>query len=108
MSSKLMAKRIFQAYQLVASQVGNKVEFLKETSCMSKEKRLELAYCKVFRERFSDDEEFNKFLKETAEPALTILGFAEWDRDILTDMGLRISTADVVGSLKDLHKNDHR
>ena len=104
MSSRLAAKKFFREYQLVASEVGNIVAFLKETSCMSPEKRFEMAACQGFRKYFSKDEEFNKFLKEIIEPTLTLMGHAEWNRDILTDLGLRVSKTDLTASLKGLKK----
>jgi len=99
-----MAKRFFREYKLIASEVGATIKFLKETSCMSAEKRFEIACCQAFREHFSKDKDFNKFLKEVAEPTLATLGFAEWNRDILTDMGLRISKKPTGASLKKLRE----
>lgn len=99
-----MAKRIFQEYQLVASQVGNIVDFLKDTSCMNPESREYIACCKIYALLFPEGKDFNEFLEKKMIPSLELLGFAQWNRDILTDMGLRVSKAEVVGSLKDLPK----
>lgn len=99
-----MAKRYFKEYKLVATEVGKEVPFLKESSCMSPEKRIELAACKAFRTYFSKDKDFNKFLEEIAEPTLELFGFAAWNRDILTDMGLRVTSKTQVASIKKLKK----
>lgn len=104
MSSTLMAKRYFRDYKLIASKVGVKIPFLKQTSCMSSQKRTEIAACQAFREHFSQDPEFNAFLKDVAEPTLAKLGFAEWPRDILTDMGLRVGEKGKRSSLRKLRE----
>ena len=103
-----MAKKFFQEYQLVASEVGNIVDFLKETSCMNPEAREYIACCKIYALLFQENKDFNEFLKEKMVPSLEMLGFAHWNRDILTDMGLRVSKAEVIGSLKDHAKNANR
>lgn len=102
--SEYLARKYVREYKLVASEVAREVAFLKETSCMNPERRFEIACCKIFIEYFSDDKKFNKFLKSKAIPSLEILGFAEWQRDILTDMGLRVSKKRKRASLKDLRK----
>lgn len=102
MSHSLMAKRYFKEYKLVASQVGAIIPILKQTACMSAEKRFEIGCCKAFRKYFSTDKEFKEFLEKTAEPTLKILGHTEWNRDILTDMGLLISLKQGRASLKGL------
>jgi len=97
-----MAKRYFKEYKLVASEVGAAIPILKDTACMSAEKRFEIGCCRAFRKYFATDKEFKKFLEETAEPTLKLLGHTEWSRDILTDMGLLISLKQGKASLKGL------
>lgn len=74
---------------------------------MNPEFREYIACCKIyeiFETKFKDNMTFIDFLKEIAVPALELLGFATWNRDILTDMGLRISKKPTGASLKDLRK----
>lgn len=97
-----MAKRYFKEYKLVASEVGAVISILKETACMSAEKRFEIGCCQAFRKYFTKDKAFIEFLEKTAEPTLKLLGHTEWNRDILTDMGLLISLKQGKVSLKDL------
>lgn len=104
MSSRLAAKKLFQNYQLVASEVGVIEPFLKKTSCMSPTKRFEVAACEIFRLYFCEDKEFNEFLEKKIEPSLITLGHAEWNRDILTDLGLKVSKGNLEASLKALNK----
>lgn len=99
-----MAKRFFREYKLVASEVGAAINFLKETSCMNPEERGYIACCKIFTLLFPENKEFNDFLEKKMVPSLEYLGFAQWNRDILTDMGLRISKKTTGGSLKKLRE----
>ena len=107
MSQSLMAKRFFREYKLIASQVGASIKFLKDTSCMNPQMREYIACCKIyeiFETKFKDEMTFTDFLKEIAVPSLELLGFATWSRDILTDMGLRISRKPTGASLKKLRE----
>lgn len=104
MSQSLMAKRFFREYKLIASQVGIEVKFLKDTSCMNPEAREYIACCEIYALLFPENKEFNKFLTKKMIPSLELLGHAHWNRDILTDMGLRIGKKGAGGSLKDLRK----
>jgi len=102
-----MAKRFFREYKLVASEVGATIKFLKETSCMNPQVREQIAYCKIyeiFETKFRDTIPFSEFLKLIAVPSLELLGFATWNRDILTDMGLRVSKKATGASLKKLRE----
>ena len=71
---------------------------------MSPQKRFEVAACEVFRLYFSEDKEFNKFLEEKIEPSLITLGQSEWNRDVLTDLGLKVSKAEIQASLRSLKR----
>jgi len=100
-----MAKRFFREYKLVASEVGAEIKFLKETSCMNQGIREQIAYCeiyKIFEKHYQNEMSLIEFIDKIAIPALKILGFATWNRDILTDMGLRVAKQPTGASLKEL------
>ena len=78
----------------MGERVGGLDDFkdMQENACVHVEERELIAWCKVFPLIFPKEKEFNKFLKETAIPALKIVGRGKWYRDTLTDLALALSS----------------
>jgi len=94
---------LYQAYKLLGQEIGTIEPFLKETSCMSYDERLAVAYCHAYKLLFPDDKEFIKFLDKKAGPILQKIGHAKWMRTELTDLalkkGLQVDSEDVTATL---------
>ena len=79
---------MWKEYRAMSTRVGKIIPFLQQTACMNREEREIIAWCKVFKILFPQVEDFNKFLEEKAIPAMIVLGQANWERDVVTDLGL--------------------
>lgn len=71
--------------------VGKNNEFLAYTSCMSFQRRRQLAQVRAYRRLVTlpANADFNAFLDKVGIPYLEEIGFSEWLRNELTDLSLR-------------------
>ena len=82
-------KILFYELRLLSRKVAEKDPFFKQIACLGKEEGRYIVYCRAFK-RMNDDEEFNKFLDKIVIPFLRELGMVNWQRDVITEMGLRL------------------
>jgi hypothetical protein len=78
----------YDATKYLGQFIGEKEEFLRETACMSPEMRVTFAVLEGARDFFKDEPELIKMIDEL-KPILKKIGFAQWQRDTVTDMALK-------------------
>jgi hypothetical protein len=78
----------YDATKYLGQFIGEKEEFLNETACMSPEMRVTFAVLEGARDFFKDEPELIKMIDEL-KPILKKIGFAQWQRDTVTDMALK-------------------
>ena len=61
-----------------------------------------LGFCEIAKKFFKGDKKFVAFIEEFAKPFFEYMGRAKWNRDVVTDLGLALSTRK--GRRKDLSK----
>lgn len=103
MSSRLSSKELFKWASYLGSRVAeitrvgkHNTKILKETSCMSKEYRMLVAYVEVAKLTVEKGDPDLEEIDGVIIPALQILGMAEWDKDTLTDLAMRVGTAEEI------------
>lgn len=101
MNSRLSSKELFKWASYLGSRVAeltkvgkHQTQILKLTSCMSKEFRMLIAYLEVIKLGIEKDDPDLKEIDEMLIPALQLLGMSEWDKDTLTDLAMRVGTAE--------------
>lgn len=78
----------YDATKYLGQFIGEKIDFLRKTSCMSPEMRLTFAVLEGSKLIFKDDPELLKMIAEI-EPLLERIGYAQWQRDTVTDMAMK-------------------
>jgi hypothetical protein len=95
--------------RFLGKEVGKIENFLAITSCMNPNERLMYAQVEIFVKllKFSKEKEIDieKFIQNVLKPSIQMLGWANWNRDVLTDLSLKTATAtNPRQSLKELDK----
>lgn len=85
---------LLQTIKLLSQRLAIIEPFFNQTACLHPEEREIVGYCQAYIEMFGDKDNFAKFLKTKAIPALQKIGISRWPRTELTDLGLRISNKD--------------
>jgi len=78
--------------KFLGKQIGFKFKFLAYTSCMDKQTRLDLAGIETFRSMIENDKDSKEtvdFIDKIVKPLLEKIGYANWERDILTHLALK-------------------
>ncbi len=88
--STAIEKILFAELRLLSKQVSKEEPFFREISCLGKEEAEMIAYCHIYMDFFPEDEEMKLFLEKFVIPAFKKLGMVHWNRDILTEMGLKL------------------
>ena len=86
---------LLQTIKLLSQRLAIIEPFFNQTACLHPQEREIVGYCEAYIEIFGDNDNFSKFLKEKAIPALQKIGISRWHRTELTDLGLRISNKDM-------------
>jgi len=101
MSSRLSSKELFKWASYLGSRVAeltkvgkHDTQILKLTSCMSKDYRMLIAYLEVIKLGMDKGDPDLAEIDEMLIPALQILGMSEWEKDTLTDLAMRVGTAE--------------
>lgn len=89
-SRSKIPKELWETYRAMSVDVGRERKFLGLTGCMNQEQRVLIANLRTAK-RVLDDSEFNLFVDEFVIPYVTELGFALWQRDVVTDLGFVLS-----------------
>jgi len=85
---------LLQAIKLLSQRLAMIEPFFNKTACLHPQEREIVGYCEAYRTIFGKGDDFAKFLKDKAMPALQQIGISRWPRTELTDLGLRISNRD--------------
>ena len=103
MSSRLSSKELFKWASYLGTRVAeltkigkHQTQILKKTSCMSKEYREIVAYCEIMKLGLEKDDPDVKEIDEELIPAFQILGMSTWDKDILTNLAMRVGSAEEI------------
>lgn len=88
--STAIEKILFAELRLLSKQVSKQEPFFREISCLGKEEAEIIAFCHIYMDFFPEDKEMKAFLERFVIPAFKKLGMVHWNRDILTEMGLKI------------------
>ncbi len=94
----------YDATKYLGQFIGEQEEFLKDTACMSPEMRITFAVLQSAKEIFKDDAEILQLITD-AEPLLRRLGFAQWQRDTVTDMAIKKANPQVTETFDDEDAN---
>ena len=86
---------LLQTIKLLSQRLAMIEPFFNQTACLHPEEREIIGYCEAYIEMFGEKDEFARFLKDKAIPALQKIGISRWPRTELTDLGLRISNKDM-------------
>ena len=78
----------YDATKYLGQFIGEREEFLRETACMSPEMRLTFAVLQGAEAFFKDEPDILKLIAEL-KPILKNIGYAQWQRDTVTDMALK-------------------
>jgi hypothetical protein len=92
-------KILFSELKLLSKQVSTKEPFFREIACLGKEEAEFIAFCHIIKLFIPNDKELHKFLDETIIPSFKMLGMVTWNRDVLTEMGLKLGYAKEKGTL---------
>lgn len=90
-------KDYYEINKYLSQQVGKRNKFLQKTACMSPESRRLIAildFAEMFLGNNDLPEEEQKSDEQLAKELFTLLGWAEWERDVLTDMGLLLGMSE--------------
>jgi hypothetical protein len=82
---------------MLSQHVGEKETLLSDTACMSPRMRKVYALLAVAEKRSKRPKMKEKI--QEAKEIIQALGYAEWLRDIISDMGLKLPTKETKGSL---------
>ena len=85
---------LLQTIKLLSQRLAILEPFFNQTACLHPQEREIVGYCEAYRTIFGSKDNFAKFLKDKAIPALQKIGISRWPRTELTDLGLRISNKD--------------
>jgi hypothetical protein len=82
--------------RFLGTTVGKKIKFLALTSCMDIDERLMMAQIESFLILLKYVEKtkeikIEEFIEKVIKPTVENLGYANWKRDILTDLSLKTS-----------------
>ena len=91
MGKKSIPKELWETYRAMSVDVGRENEFLKKTACMNQAHRVILADCETIKELFKEDTEFIAFMNEIVIPFYEKQGWANWGRDVVTDLGFALA-----------------
>jgi hypothetical protein len=96
-------KEYFQDLSYLGSYIKEIVPFLNQTSCMSPNRRRQLAVLEwltgyLSLENNNQNNDLIDLIEKTLKPLIQKLGFSEWARDPVTDMAIRIGTKSVSDS----------
>jgi hypothetical protein len=84
-------KEYYEISKYLSQQVGKRNKFLQKTACMDMESRRLMAvmeFIKMRDENHRLPENERKSQNELIAELFKMLGWAMWERDVLTDMGL--------------------
>jgi dissimilatory sulfite reductase (desulfoviridin) alpha/beta subunit len=86
-NTNMSEKEYYDVAKYLGNQVGRKTAFLQKTACMDQQTRELIAILDFINDIGDEDEK-----KEIAEimPLIEKMGYANWNRDVLTDMALHI------------------
>ena len=93
---------MWESFRAMSVDVGRLIPFLQETSCMNVDERKMIALCEIAKKMFEGHKKFVSFLDEFAKPFFQYMGWAKWNRDIVSDLGFALSKRK--GKRKDLSK----
>ena len=74
----------------MGERVGRILSDLQETACIHVEQREQIAFARMYSKLCPEDKEFNEFLEKQAIPALKVLGYNRFYRDVITDLALAL------------------
>lgn len=92
-------KILFAEIKLLSKQVSSREPFFQQIACLGKEEARKIVYCEFYKKLFPEDNEFIKFLDDIVIPYFKMLGMVEWNRDILTEMGLKLGQKQEYGTM---------
>lgn len=81
----------YRATTYIGQYIGDKIPFLKDTSCMSLQARQQIAFLESFKDYLKTELDLETYtlLYTVIKPYLEKRGFADWLRDTVTDMAIR-------------------
>lgn len=82
-------KSFYEATRYLGQYIGKKVPFLLATSCMSEQRRHQIAVITWLIDSKKASPQMLSMLQIDIMPLLEKLGYAEWIRDTVTDMAIR-------------------
>jgi hypothetical protein len=92
-------KILFAEIKLLSKQISTREPFFRQIACLGKAEARKIVYCEIYKLLFPEDKEFNKFLAEKVIPAFKMLGMVSWNRDVLTEMGLKLGQKTEYGTM---------
>lgn len=94
---RLTSKELFRWSTYLGQQVAEKHPMLKQTACMSLKWREIIAYLEVIKLLNKNrDKKLIKQIDKVLIPAVQKIGQAEWPRDTLTDLAMRLGSKESV------------
>ena len=90
-------KILFYQLRLLSRKIAEKEPFFKIIATLGKEEGRYIVYCRAFK-RINDDKEFNEFLDKYVIPFFKEMGMVNWERDVITEMGLKLGEEGEEGS----------
>jgi len=82
----------YEASQYLGQRVGKKNKFLQKTACMDQQTR-ELIASIEFVKTVGNDEDRKEL--EEIEPYFEMLGYARWQRDVISDFALFLGISEI-------------
>jgi hypothetical protein len=90
---------LFSELKLLSKQISTKEPFFREIACLGKEEAELIAYCHIIKLFFPNNQKLNEILDKKIIPSFKMLGMVTWNRDVLTEMGLKLGYAKEKGTL---------